>query len=85
MQRCISHKKMYPSQQVAEDVLIEARTRYDYAPGHGPVAVYLCEDCGQYHLTSQGPMNEKLAQYLREGKIDLQKEADRWSGKLKKR
>lgn len=75
---------MYPTQQVAEDVLIEARTRYDYAQGYGPVGVYKCDDCGEYHLTSQGPMNEKLATYLRDGKIDLQKEADRWMKKFKK-
>lgn len=85
MNRCVSGKRMYASQQIAEDVLIEAWTRYDYTPGNGPVAVYLCEDCGHYHLTSKGPMNERLSDALAAGKIQRQKEADRWVSKLKRR
>ena len=83
MIKCVTHKKCYPTQEVAEDVLIETRTTFDYAPGDGPVAVYRCDDCGYYHLTSRGPMNEKLAKYLAEGKIDRQKEANRWLDKWK--
>jgi hypothetical protein len=85
MAGCVTNKKMYPTQQIAEDVLIEARTRYEYASGKGPIAVYKCDDCGQYHLTSSGEMNAKLADYLKSGKIKLQKEADHWLGKIKKR
>lgn len=85
MDHCVSGKKMYSSLEVAEDVLIEAWTRFEYSTGQGPVAVYQCEDCGQFHLTSQGPMNEKLSKALSEGKIDRQKEADRWLNKIKRR
>ena len=70
---------------IAEGALIEARTRFEYRLGSGPVAVYKCEDCGYYHLTSKGEMNVRLAQYLKEGKIERQKEADRWLNKIKKR
>lgn len=85
MANCVTGKKMYPTREIAEDVLIEARTQYDYADGSGPVAVYQCDDCGQFHLTSKGVMNEKLTQYLKEGKIQRQKEANRWLEKFKKR
>ena len=68
---------------MAEDALIEARAKYNYAPGSGPIAVYQCEDCGFYHLTSKGKMNETLSKQLATGKIDLQKEANRWLDKLK--
>jgi len=85
MAHCVTGKKMYPTREIAEDVLIEARTQYDYAESSGPIAVYLCEDCGQFHLTSKGVMNAKLAQYLAEGKIQRQKEANRWMEKFKKR
>ncbi|SKC87447.1 hypothetical protein [Ohtaekwangia koreensis] len=85
MSNCITHKKCYLSKEIAEDVLIETRTAFDYAPGMGPVSVYLCDECGYYHLTSKGPMNEKLNQYLSEGKIQRQKEANRWLDKFKKR
>ncbi len=76
---------MYASQEVAEDVLIEAQTRFDYRPNSGPIAVYQCEDCGQFHLTSKGPMNERLAKALAEGAIKRQKEANRWLDKFKKK
>jgi hypothetical protein len=46
--------------------------------------VYQCEDCGEYHLTSRGPMNERLAQYIADGKLKRDKEANQWLGKLKK-
>lgn len=85
MEHCVSGKRMYSSQQVAEEVLIEAWTRYEYSEGNGPVAVYKCEDCGQYHLTSRGPMNDKLSAALSGGKIQRQKEADRWLDKIRRR
>ena len=85
MNRCISGKRMYSSQQVAEDVLIESWTRFDYTASNGPLSVYKCDDCGQFHLTSAGPMNERLSKALAEGGIRRQKEADRWLDKLKRR
>ena len=76
---------MYPSQEIAEEALIEARTQFDYKLNQGPIGVYQCEDCGYYHLTSQGIMSDKLASQLKDGKINLQKEANQWIAKLKKR
>jgi hypothetical protein len=85
MAGCVTGKKMYASQEIAEDVLIDAWSRYTYAAGNGPVSVYKCDDCGEYHITSSGEMNPKLAQYLKEGKIQLQREANHWMHKIKKR
>jgi hypothetical protein len=83
--KCVTGKILYASEVLAEDALIEARTRFDYSAGHGPVAVYQCEDCGSYHLTSKGKMNERLADQLAKGSIHLQKEANRWLDKFKKK
>jgi hypothetical protein len=85
MATCATHKKCYLTKEIAEDVLIEAQTTYDYASGSGPIAVYLCDDCGYYHLTSRGPMNEKLQQYIADGKIQRQKEANRWLDKFRRK
>jgi uncharacterized OB-fold protein len=85
MKPCISAKKMYPSQEIAEEALIEARTQFDYKLNQGPIGVYQCEDCGYYHLTSQGKINDKLASQLKDGKIKLQKEANQWMAKMRKR
>ena len=83
MRKCITGKISYPNALVAEDALIEARTQFDYAANNGPVAIYICEDCGDYHLTSRPPMNERLSKLLAEGKIQQQKEANFWLNKFK--
>lgn len=85
MRKCVTHKRVYESYDSAVHALIDARTRFDYAGDQGPVAVYKCEECGYYHLTSQGKMNDTLEKYIAEGKIKLQKEADRWLDKLKRK
>lgn len=83
MKKCPTGKRLYLSEQLAEDALIEAHVHFNYRSGSGPVAVYRCEDCGDYHLTSQGPMNTRLSQLLTNGTIKKQKEAARWQGKFK--
>ncbi len=85
MIRCVSNKKVYLTEDIAEQALIEAHTQFEYTRGSGPVAVYRCDDCGYYHLTSQGQMNQTLERLLKDGKIQRQKEANQWVHKLKRR
>lgn len=84
MLTCSSGKKIYTSLQMAEDALMEAWTRYNLSASNGPIAVYQCEDCGNFHFTSRGPMNERLEKYLAEGKIKRDSEARFWEDKFKK-
>jgi hypothetical protein len=65
----------------AEEVLIDTYTRQGNA-GQAPVGVYRCDDCGQFHLTSKGTMNARLAQYIKDGKLKLNQEAERWKSKF---
>lgn len=83
MIKCVSGKRVYVTREQAEEALVGAHTRFDYARGQGPVNVYRCDDCGYFHLTSKGPVNEVLQQRKKEGKIDREKEADAWLNKLK--
>jgi len=83
MFKCPTGKRIYATESLAEDALIDAHSRHQYA-GTGPVAIYQCEDCGYYHFTSKGKMNEKLAQQIASGKIKRQQEANQWVNKLKK-
>lgn len=85
MERCVSGKRVYASREIAEDALIESWIRFEYGPGTGPIAVYQCEDCGRFHLTSRGPMNEKLADALSKGSIRKQREAKNWTDKFKRK
>jgi hypothetical protein len=85
MIKCVSNKKAYPTKEIAIDALLEAHTQFEYSQGKGPIAVYRCEDCGNYHLTSQGPMEPRLEQGMKAGTLQRQKEAQQWLNKLKKR
>lgn len=85
MKKCPTGKRLYHSEQLAEDALIEAHIHFDYPAGGGPVAVYQCDECGEYHLTSRRPMNARLALQLADGSIQKQKEAGRWQSKFKMR
>ena len=84
MINCVSNKKVYSTREMAEEALIQAHIQFDFAKGNGPVAVYKCDDCGYYHLTSKGAMNEKLINEIKSGKVGLHKEANRWLDKFKK-
>lgn len=85
MHTCPTGKRVYLTREVAEEALIGARVNYNYPEGSGPVGVYQCETCGSFHLTSRGPVNERLATYLAEGKIRRMAESEAWLRKLKKR
>lgn len=85
MIKCVTGKRSYLTQELAEDALIGAHTRFDYLKHQGPVAVYRCSDCGNYHLTSKGPMNARLEKQVSDGSIGRQKQADAWLNKVKHR
>jgi hypothetical protein len=72
-------KRSYENENLAVDALIEARIRFD---NNSAVAVYCCDDCGLWHLTSQGSVNIKLKAALDNGSIKKNKEAYYWQKKL---
>ena len=84
MIKCVSNKKVYPSKELAEEALIEAHSQFEFKGG-GPIAVYQCEDCGYFHLTSKGQVNQKLAELLKDGKIQRSREANQWLRKIKRK
>ncbi len=81
LRSCPSGKRAFVTEVQAEEALIDTRTRRG-DDRQGPVGVYRCEDCGQFHLTSKGPMNARLAQYIKDGKLKLNQEAERWKSKF---
>jgi len=84
MNRCSSGKRTYDTEALAEEALIGAYIQFEYRAGTGPMAVYRCEDCGRYHLTSTGTMNQRLAELLSSGAIQKQRQARDWEQKWKK-
>lgn len=76
---------MFATAELAEDILIELWTKNEYADSSAPIAVYKCEDCGYYHLTSRGPINPRLSAFIASEKYKIMKEANRWLDKWKKK
>jgi hypothetical protein len=83
LEKCPTYKKVYLTESIAEEALISAWITYNYAQGSGPINIYICEDCGYYHLTSKGPMNKKLEEQIASGKIHQKKGENAWLDKLK--
>ena len=84
MIKCASNKKVYATKELAEEALIEAHSQFDYK-GKGPIAVYQCDDCCYFHLTSKGSVNQKLAELLKGDKIQRTREANQWLHKIKRK
>jgi hypothetical protein len=83
--KCPSGKRAFQTETLAVDVLLELWSKNTYSSGNGPIAVYRCEDCGEYHLTSHGSMHPKLSEYLAGKTVNLDREANKWIDKFKKR
>ena len=54
MMRCASGKRIYETIELAEEALIQNHIRNNYREGEGPINIYLCPNCSNYHFTSKG-------------------------------
>lgn len=82
---CSTGKKSFQTESIAEEALLSAWTMYNYPPDKGPIAIYVCDECGTYHFTSKGTMNPKLSAMLADGTLTRQKDANAWLDKINKR
>lgn len=79
---CITGKKQYDTKALAEEALVAHRSRFIFRDNSGPIAVYQCDDCGEWHFTSQGPVSEVLMSSETKKLIKTQQDADYWVKKL---
>lgn len=80
---CPSGKKLYVTEYQAEEALLDAHARVDFRHQTGPIGIYKCEDCGHFHLTSQGTINERLQKFLKSPHLGRERTAQQWIDKLK--
>ena len=81
---CSSGKVLFPNEELAVNALLDVWSRMPFRPGDGPVTVYRCEDCGQYHFTSQGAVHPRLQELIDSGGLDRMREASRWEDKFRR-
>ena len=82
MANCPTSKRAYSSEALALDALIEARTNFVH---NTAIAVYQCEDCGDWHLTSQGAISPRLKEMLDDGSLKKQQESINWERKFRRK
>lgn len=82
--RCVSGKRSYPTKELAEEALLENWSRNYHNSQSGPINVYQCDDCGEYHFTSKGEINPILQSEDNIKRINRSREANFWEGKFKR-
>lgn len=70
---CITKKRSYQNKEDAENALVYSRIS---SGSSGARNIYLCDDCGYWHLTSRGELSEVVKSRQRE--IDLAREANKF-------
>ena len=79
--KCISGKNGYYSEAEVEEALIRTHIRFQ----NGASNYYLCDDCREYHLTSQGDLHALLSDPEVLKRIKNEKREQEWMGHLRKK
>jgi hypothetical protein len=80
---CVTGKRSYDSRAAAEEALIDHRIQFNHRPGSGPINVYQCSDCGNWHFTSKGMINPLLNDARVKDRIEREQQARKWEDKFR--
>lgn len=80
---CSSGKRVFDTQELANEALINNHIVNDYKPNEGPLNVYQCDDCGLWHFTSKGSKSDLLDDQEVIERIKKERLATYWERQLK--
>ncbi len=83
MKACSSGKRCFETESIAVDSLIQHHIINDYPKGEGPINVYECEECGNWHYTSKGERNKILEDPETKAQIKKEHIANYWGRRLR--
>ena len=78
MDKCVSGKRIYESESLAVEALIQNHVFNNYRVNEGPINVYECRDCMQWHFTSKGHKHPTLEDPATLRTIEREKRAYNW-------
>lgn len=78
---CVSGKTSYESEELAKEALIQNRIQKDHREGSGPINIYECTDCGQWHFTSKGEIADFLIDEETIQRIEKERKLFEWARK----
>ena len=77
--KCVTGKVCYEEEEIAKEALISSHVRNAHRPGSGPINIYECDDCEQWHLTSKGATANFLLDAGVKARIEKEKRLRKWS------
>lgn len=83
MEKCVTGKTIFESKELAEEALVQNHIRNNHREGSGPVNVYQCRDCFNWHFTSQGATCPLLLDSDVMQRIERERRAIDWEYRLK--
>jgi hypothetical protein len=83
MAGCISGKSIFQSKELAEEALIQNHIRNNHREGSGPINVYECRDCLNWHFTSNGNVSPLLLDSEIKKRIAKERTALEWEYRFK--
>ena len=78
MDKCVSGKRIYASEDVALEALIQHHIINNYRANEGPINVYECQDCTNWHFTSKGKKHSAFDDPDILRTIEREKRAHNW-------
>jgi hypothetical protein len=81
--RCPTGKSAFSSEALALEALVQNHIRHQHRFGAGPLDVYQCVDCNEWHFTSRPPMNPHLLDPEVQQRIKSEGRALEWERKFK--
>ena len=76
---CSTRKNGYYTEEEVQEALIRSHIRFLKAANN----YYLCKDCGEYHLTSQGVLHPLLNDPKVQDRIKRERRSQEWEGRFR--
>ncbi len=81
--RCSSGKRSFDTYDLAIEALIQHHIINEYRKGEGPINVYECNECGNWHFTSKGEVNPLFEDDATQRRIKNERRANYWERHLR--
>ena len=79
----VSKKVSYPDEALALEALIQHHIRNFHDSGRGPVNIYQCDHCGDWHFTSKAERHPDLDSPEVMQRIQRERLGDHWERRLR--
>lgn len=78
--RCVTGKNGYYAEAEVQEALIRSQINFI----QGAINYYVCNECGEFHLTSQGERHPLLSDDEVQLRIKQERLSQDWEGRLRK-